>query len=492
MALIHTLYAKLAVALLVMAIPLTLLLLWISNFVSEQYAQEVTQRLNQNVAMYVTEQQQLIQDGKINRPAIEELANRMMTINPTVEVYVLDVSGEVISHVLPPETIKRNFVDLEPIAQFLSGDYALPIAGDDPRQLDRQKVFSVSPIVDQGNTVGYLYAVLGGQKFDSLRSMVAGSYILRLGTMAIIGSLLVALLAGAGLFFFLTRRIVRLGNQVEQFEIDQPDTTLLIVPPDKVLDEIDALSNSFYLMASHIQQQFSALQSLDSTRRELVANVSHDLRTPLASMQGYLETLIIKDAELSSETKREYLHIAHKHSQRLNALIGELFELAKLDAGVMEVKFEMFSLTELVFDSVQDFELQAKNKDVRLSVVAADENCFVYADIALIQRVLQNLLDNALRHTPKNQSVTLTISDDEQVAKVEVSDTGSGIAEHEIPHIFERYYMTKQNIPTQEIGSGLGLAIVKRILELHRSTIEVTSELNQGTRFSFDLPLQPA
>jgi two-component system, OmpR family, sensor kinase len=489
---LNTLYARLAVSLLVLVALLGAALLGIAHYISDMYSQEVTQRLNQSIAMYVTEEQQLISEGVVNQPAIDELAHRVMTINPTVEVYLIDDEGGILAHLLPEDAVQQDTVSLEPVREFLSGSATLPVFGDDPRTAGAHKVFSVSPIVENGNTTGYLYAVLGGAKYESLQNAVQESYILQVGAMTIIGSLLLALLSAMAIFFYLTRRLARLRQQIDQFQMNEPDAAIIGGEVVQGGDEIDQLARSFSAMARHIQQQFQALQSLDSTRRELIANVSHDLRTPLASMQGYIETLIIKEAELPEETRRHYLQIAFKHSQRLNDLIGELFELAKLDSGAVEVNAESFSLMELVHDCVQDFELVASEKDIDVKIVSDSENCFVVADIALIQRVLQNLVSNALRHTPPGHSVTIGISDDASRALIEVSDTGQGIASHEIPHIFERFYYSQQKQPSEEIGSGLGLAIVKRILELHQSTIRVSSELDRGTSFTFELPLQAA
>ena len=284
--------------------------------------------------------------------------------------------------------------------------------------------FSVSPIFDNGEIAGYLYAVLGGKKFESVKAAVEGSYILQMGAITIIGSLVIAVLAAIAIFFFLTRRLSQLRSRVENFDASDPGNETGLVAPLVIKDEIDQLSASFYDMARHIQQQFVALQSLDSTRRELIANVSHDLRTPLASMQGYIETLIIKDAELSEETRQQYLKTAYKHSQRLNSLIAELFELAKLDSGAIEVNAETFSLLELVHDCVQDFDLALSEKDIDVSIESENENCYVCADIAMIQRVLQNLLDNALQHTSEGHSVTIRITDTEARAVIEISDLG--------------------------------------------------------------------
>lgn len=484
-----SLYGKLSFSLLILVVLLGAIVLWAAQQTSEMYAQEVTQRLNGNIAMYVTDEQQLIRNGVVNQQAIDTLAQRAMTINPTVEVYLLDTTGKILTHLLPNNEITQDRVSLEPIQQFLSGEISFPIFGDDPRHRNSLKVFSVSPVTENGKISGYLYAVLGGKKYESLKATVEESYILQVGAMTIIGSLIVAAFAAWAIFFFLTRRLSDLRQRVEDFDASDPDSNYDLIEPVIIKDEIDQLSASFYKMAGHIRQQFFALQSLDATRRELIANVSHDLRTPLASMQGYIETLIIKDAELPVATRQKYLKTAYKHSQKLNGLIARLFELAKLDSGAIKVKFETFSLTELVHDCTQDFELAISKKNIKLNIESEHQNCYVCADIALIQRVLQNLLDNALLHTPQSHSVTIRIQDCESSALIEISDTGKGIAKHEIPHIFERFYYSKQDQPTEKLGSGLGLAIVKRILELHNSTIAVESEVDRGTCFSFELPV---
>lgn len=484
-----SLYAKLSASLLVLVVLLGTAVLWVAQQTSDMYSQEVTQRLNGSIAMYVTAERQLIQGGVVNQAAIDELAHRTMTINPTVEVYLLDPYGRILTHLLPSEDVSADSVSLGPIKQFLKGGVSFPIFGDDPRHRDSQKVFSVSPVMDDGKIAGYLYAVLGGQKFESLNAAVKDSYILQMGAIMIIGSLAIAVLAAMTIFFFLTKRLSDLRRQVENFEANDPTENHGIVAPTVVRDEIDQLRASFYEMAHQIQQQFIALQSLDSTRRELIANVSHDLRTPLASMQGYIETLMIKGEGLSDETRHQYLEIAYKHSQRLNSLIAQLFELAKLDSGAVDVNIETFSLMELVHDSVQEFELTSRQKNITINIEAENENCYVCADIALIQRVLQNLLVNAIQHSPSGHVVTISVKDSRASAIVEISDTGTGIAKHEIPHIFERFYYGRDDRSEEKGGSGLGLAIVKRILELHKSTIAVKSELNRGTSFTFELPL---
>jgi signal transduction histidine kinase len=161
-------------------------------------------------------------------------------------------------------------------------------------------------------------------------------------------------------------------------------------------DEITRLDEAFRAMARKIREQFDALQENDRLRRELISNVSHDLRTPLAIMHGYVDTLLLKNEELEPDERARYLQVTRKHTRRLGALIGDLFELSKLDSGSMPLSPETFPLRELLHDVVQDFELEARRRGIKLTLAGESEPALVYADIALVQRVLENLIRNAL------------------------------------------------------------------------------------------------
>ncbi|HSH43423.1 MAG TPA: HAMP domain-containing sensor histidine kinase, partial [Arenicellales bacterium] len=253
-------------------------------------------------------------------------------------------------------------------------------------------------------------------------------------------------------------------------------------------DEIDRLASSFDDMARQIAAQMEHLQETDRLRRELVANVSHDLRTPLASLQGYLETVLMKKDELSAAEQREYVEIAARHSRRLGMLVSELFELARLDSTDATPEREPFSLAELVQDVLQKYELRARDAGVRLDVRLDSRVPFVYANIGLIERVLENLLDNALRHTPEGGTVKLALAPGDDTVTVRLSDTGSGIAEQDLPRIFDRFYRSRRPDGGNGDGAGLGLAIARRIIELHGGRIEAASGNGSGTTFTFDLP----
>ena len=300
----------------------------------------------------------------------------------------------------------------------------------------------------------------------------------------IFAGLLFALITGLMLFSLLTGRLKKLANLMEAFK--RGDAVESFPFQEKRSDEIDRLSSTFKEMARRIDAQMAELKESDKMRRELVANVSHDLRTPLATLQGYIETLLIKENQYTRQERREYLEIAIQHCQRLNRLVSDLLELAKLESVQMQINPEVFNLQELAQDVTQKFLLRAKEKLIQIVTQFEDPLPFVRADIALIERALENLIENALHHTPENGQVFIEISQAEDVI-VAIRDTGTGISEQELEHIFKRFYHSGSK-KEEEGHSGLGLAITKKIIELHEQKIWVATDLEKGSCFSFSLP----
>ncbi|MFP5344983.1 MAG: ATP-binding protein [Gammaproteobacteria bacterium] len=505
-----TLAAKLAAVLLGLLCLIGALYSALTFFSSEMYQQEVTQKLNWKLAEHLVSEKTLMLEDKVNQGALDELFKMLMVINPNIEIYLLNTEGAILACSVPVEQLQRKQVALAPLKNFMEGSQHAPILGDDPRDTRARKIFSVSRVPVDGVTQGYLYVVLGGQAYDSVAQMLQGSHIVRMSTWALAASLVLTLLAGLLLFRSLTRRLTRLAAGMESFQRtelrDEPSAMTRAARPSACGpsacdaqagaqaggDEIDRLGASFNQMAARIKRQMDALKETDTLRRELVANVSHDLRTPLASLQGYLETLLLKEGELSAEEQRHYLEIACKHSEKLGRLVEELFELAKLDSNAAPVRMEPFALDDLAQDVAQKFQLAARDKGVALEVICPQRLPLVQADIGLMERVLANLIENALRYTPAGGRVTLSLNHGEAGVTVQVQDTGCGIPQEDLPHVFERFYRVEKTRQEHTGGAGLGLAIAKRILDLHGAGISVESSLNAGTTFTFKLPAYAA
>jgi len=490
---IKSLYGKLVAVLLGLVVFIGAIGVIFALALEREYEREVSQRLNRNLASNLVAADVLLVDGEINEAGLEHVFHSLMVVNPSIEVYLLTLDGEIVAYSAPKGRVKRTSVSVEPIKAFLAGQ-PLPIMGDDPRDFNRTKIFSVSPIMVEDRYEGYLYVVLASEEHDSAVLVPRSSHIVRLGIGVLCGSLVVALAAGVVLFNLITRRLRRLSTSIDTFRRSDFSEPL---PPqqrfeDRSEDEIGRLGRTFHRMEERILQQVQKLKQTDELRRELIANVSHDLRTPLASMSGYLETLSLKEDNLTHEERRKYLDIALKHTSRLGRLVTELFELARLESKEMQVAVEPFPISELVQDVVQDFQLRASAAGVGLSVRQPENAPLVSADIALIQRVLQNLIENALKHTEDGGTVAVVLESSGNQVVVRIEDTGCGIPEADLQKVFERFYQAESEsgsaADTSPTG-GLGLAIVKKILDLHGSGVRVASSVGEGSAFWFSLPV---
>ncbi|MEJ2697395.1 MAG: ATP-binding protein [Candidatus Sulfobium sp.] len=487
-----SLYSRLAAVLLALFVLAGSAFVAIGLYMSGMYQEEVTQKLNSDIARHIVEQKILVGKNGIDRKSLEEVFDMLMVVNPGIEIYLLDPEGSVLAFSAEPGKIKARNVDVEPIRRFLSGNESLPILGVNPRNPGSRKIFSAARIPAKGKLEGYLYVILGGEVYDTLMQKLQGSYILRLGIWGILASLTVAVLAGLIVFGCLTRRLRRLATAMGAYREGIPLSDLDLPSSQEARgDEIDMLVSTFREMAQRIETQVKSMKKSDSMRRELVANVSHDLRTPLATLQGYLETLIMKNEAIPPEERQEYLDTALSHCRRLGKLVSDLFDLAKLEAQDTRVRPEPFNLGELVQDVIQKFRLRAEDKKIRVITNISIGVPMVDGDIGLIERVIENLVDNALSHTPEEGTVSIVLSPAKEVVTVDISDTGPGIPGEEIPRIFERFYQLDKSRRYKAGHSGLGLAIAKQILELHGSSIQVKSRLHMGTTFSFSLPVHP-
>lgn len=455
-----------------------------SNALREE---EVVQSLSKGLAQHIAHSTALMDDGGLKPDAVRRLFSQLMVVNPSVEVYLLDKDGRIIGDDAPPGHLKRQRVDLAPIQRLLDGQ-PLPILGDDPRSIDGRKVFSAAPLSADGRDQGYIYVVLLGEARDRLDARVAASAVLRttLWSMALVA--LAGLLAGLLAFGWITRPLRRLTETVRRFDTGaQPVVPAPVVPTrpgPEVQDEIAVLDATFAQMAGRISEQWRALTRQDQERRELVANISHDLRTPLASLHGYLETLSIKSDTLSDAERQRYLSIALSQSRKVGQLAQSLFELARLEHGFVQPLMEDFSLADLLQDVFQKFELSAEARQLRLTADLPQQMPMVSADLGMIERVLTNLIDNAIRHTPAGGNVDVEVRHSGDRVAVVVSDTGPGLPADLIENLFRRAF----SFNGARTGGGLGLLIVQRMLKLHGSDIQLMTRAGRGAVFRFELP----
>lgn len=485
---LKTLYAKLSFWLVMLLIAIGLLYGFISNLALRQHLQLLDQQLNQNLAQTLVADRNLVKEGQINEAALKKTFELYMAINPSIEIYLLDLEGNILSYSADPKKIKRKAVSLKPIETFLAMKEPYPLLGDDPRDHMRQKAFSVTPVPTSKNPEGYLYVVLRGEQYAEAERMVRDSFFLRISVWAVAISLVVGLFAGLIIFRLLTRRLNLLSQGMKDFE--RSGFTSAIAFPQRRehrADEIDQLGASFDQMAKRIRQQIDALTEQDTLRRQLVVQVSHDLRTPMASIMGYLETLQIKDADLSAKERADLVAVALRQGRHLSRLVAELFELAGLEARERTAELEPCSIADLAHDVTQKYRVQMEQKSVALEILVPDELPFALADASMMERVFDNLIDNALVHTPRGGEIYIVLATEGDHLKIKISDSGRGISSTDLPHVFEPFFQGKYGSSSPD-HAGLGLAIAQRIMELQNGQIHVASIEGKGTTFTLLLP----
>jgi signal transduction histidine kinase len=337
------------------------------------------------------------------------------------------------------------------------------------------------------------WSLLGGYALASLltflnvwitaRLMFASQHDLLLATILLLFAGGIAMVLGYFLSSTVSERIRRLDQAAKEIQAGN----LSVRIPVSGNDEVARLARTFNQMAAQLQESQANQLALESLRRDLVTWAGHDLRTPLAGVRVLVEALadgMIDDPA----TSRRYLQQARKQIDHLSLLIDDLFQVSQLDAGGIPLNLEQASLADLISDTLENFSGQAAGQNIRLSGRATLEIDPIIMDVQRIGRVLNNLVDNALRYTHAGGSISIQAEVMGGRVRVTVQDSGDGISPTDLPHVFDRYYRGEKSRNQATGGTGLGLAIAKGIVEAHGGQIGVASSPGQGASFYFWLP----
>ena len=497
----QSLYSRLALVLLGVFLSMGVLLFMFFEYLSVTTQNQVSQLLHKDFAINVQMNLDVIKDDAIDSDKIKEVFRSMMVIGPALELYIIDDTGNVIAYQAAEEKIKRRIVAVEPIKSFIKGDDSYPIYGDDPRSKNKKKIFSAARVYaknnqivnqtdgDDGVTIGYLYAIIGGEDYDNIFASLASGNTWKLRLIGMFSGLLFLLLASLLLFYALTRPLRKLSKEIKAFEDsgfkNKPGINSLQVDQE---GEVNQLKNSFYQMEQRIFDLVERLNKQEELRREFLTYLSHDLRTPLMGMKANLETLEINKNSMPITERQHFLEKARINGDRLESMINELFELTRLDGNQVEVNIDEFSIDDLLSDISSSLDSLASSKVVKLSIQRRCCDVRVMGDIEKIERVIQNLVENAVRYSDKGSTVILNTTEFIQNnLSVKIIDFGTGISEEDLLHIFQPYSQVADQQDFSNKGIGLGLAICQRLLALQDIELMVESVLGEGTMFSFNV-----
>jgi len=485
-----SLYQRLALTTSIVFIAMVSVIFWWMQNLEINSRFKAEQELHRDLAAHLVADNPLLQEGALDKIALENLFHSMMILGPSFEFYVLDEIGNVQTYSAKPGLVVRNKINLKSIQKMINGQNYFPLYGEDPRDLDGQKIFSVAPLIKDSQLRGYLYVIIGGQIYDSVFQRILTNQNLQISLIVAGATLLFLLLSLLLTFRIFVSPLRRLTNEVNLIRTNGFEQQLVgLTRSESYHGEVQDLGYAFNAMIDQLNHQMTQLQDIDSQRRELLSHISHDLRTPLASLQGYLETIDLKGDSLSEEQQNTFLKRALKNAQQLKHLVDQIFELAHLESGQVAIQLEQFSLTEMLFDLGDKFATEADKKNVSININCPESSLQIKTDISKLERILSNLIENALRHTQSDGIIELAVSavDNQHGWVVSVGDNGDGIPEDDIPFIFDARFRAKNATSANNKNAGLGLAITKKLLQVLGTDITVSSTIGIGSRFSFIL-----
>ena len=422
-----------------------------------------------------------------------ERLSEFVLFEPNTGLYLLDRDGRVLAtagDIRPFWT--RYRVDLAKLLDELHDDPTRPLEGDDPDDIDAIAVVAARPVLVHGVPRGWLYVVARDPEVDAETALVIRGHAAQGLIKMVLLTLGIGPLLTVAIIALLAHPLAALTSVAESIRRSGFAAALPVqFPYDDRQDEIGRLSLTLHEMYDRLRQENERVLQSDARRRDMVAGVSHDLRTPLTALIGQLETIRLKGKTLPEALQVQYFDAAMQNAGHLRRLTDSLAELGRLDSPDLQAAPEPIAIGEFLDDIAARFRARAEDAQISLLVDYPDGLPLVQLDAALMERALSNLLDNALRFTPVSGEVRVSVAREGRDVRIEVADTGPGVSAEDQPRVFERFFQGSRH-REQRGSSGLGLAIVRRIAELHGGQAGLTSVPSAGARFWIALPIAAA
>ena len=455
------LFRRIVIFVFVLITVLSLLFGLITYFAATGYYEATTQLVNKDVAGHIARFTSPFENrGVVNKEKADSVFYQAMVISPSVEVYFLDTTGKVIAYHGEPDDIRLTKISLTEIRGYLASDGKRFIRGPDPRDPENPKVFSAAPVISGGNAVGFIYVILNGKDYRDVAGVLYKSYAGGL----LIKALLLILLATLILTLIYVRRLERnfdkMVGVLDRFESGDFSARF----PDTYRDELAPVANVFNEMADLLVLNIDELQKSVSWRKKFTANISHDLRTPLAIARGYAETLHLDQGRLSPRDRQEFLKLIVSKIGSVEHMVQQLLDLSKMESSEQIPDKQPFVFSEIVQEFMMSARQTAEEKGVTMTYTDDGFHSWIEADIRMMERVLQNLFVNAIRYSPSGTEIDCRLRNKEGKLKLCIANTGEPL-----PSRYESWIKsgTAQDNTLRPQGSGLGLAIVKQVLQLH-------------------------
>lgn len=459
--------------------------LWQWFSANHQYNQnQIQQSLHRELATHMAHINPLLSQGVTSDAALKEAFHDFMLLGPSFEIYTLDLQGKLIAFDAPKSAIKREQVDIAPLQQFINGA-KLPVLGQDPRSPTTEKIFSAANLIDpRGVKTGYLYVIIGGQEFDAWQAVVAQHQHLNQWGAGLSATILFALALFVVLLKYFTAPISQLAHDMNQLSGHSLTQDSLLKTRPQASKEILGLTTNINQLLSQVHQQHLAIAKQQAERHDFMLHLSHDLKTPLTTLQGYIDTWLLL---AEHERDASLIEVAARAGLQLQQLLNQMLQLEALENGQVTATMQHIALAPLLNELQQYFLPRAKAQVVELAF-EVDENVTIYSDPLLLFRVLSNLVDNAIRYTPNGGKISINVECGGDRVWLLVSDNGSGIHQHELQALKQHAQVNANTQQYQQLPQlGVGLSIVRQLLGLLNCNLQVQSTPGKGSHFKIEL-----
>ncbi len=475
-----TIFRKLTILMFGLLAALGILFITITYFAVNYYHQASTQRLNKEVAAHIATYTSPFTGAGLNKEKADSVFQSAMVLSPAAEVYFLDNTGKVIYFHASKNDIKEWNISTKPIEEYIATKGEQYITGVDPKDPDHNKIFSAADVSNGKEMLGYIYVILDSEKSESIMGLLMGGHILSLT----LKSFIIILLLSFIFSFLYLKRIGKNFQQMiavlERFEKGEYAARFNLQSQDEMLP----VTSAFNKMADLLVENINKLTRSEDERKNFIAAISHDLRTPLSIARGYTETLLLKKQPITEQ--EDYAKLIYTKILQIENMVKQLFELSKIDAVEFKPQMEPFVFSEIVQEAVNTHQLIAAERKLTMNCTGCSSMIWIKADVSMIERVIQNLVDNALKNTPENGSVNISVEAGPDTVKFTIENNGTALNQS-ILHWIASTGNAEMLSSGRPQKAGLGLVIVQKILFLHHTKL-VAETKDDLTSFSFNLP----
>ena len=441
--------------------------------VATNYNEAAMQLLSKDVAGHIATFTSPFTAQGINHKKADSVFYDAMVLSPNSEVYFLDTTGAVIDYHASVQAVQQLKVPLQPLQAYIAAAGKQYIKGPDPRDPGHDKIFSAAVVQREGQTLGYIYVILTGAEARSAAALLLSNNVFLLLLLALPCIILLSVFFS----FLYVRRIQQRFNKVvavlDRFQEGDFEARFSI----DFQDGLSPIKSAFNTMADMLVHQINQLTKSEADRKTFIAGITHDLRNPLSVAGGFTETLLIQagNGTLSAENQQAYATLILKKIQKVENMVEQLHQLSALESAAFEPQREPFMFSELLQQVAEPLRLQASEKNIIVDCTDCKDDAYILADVSMMERVIQNLLVNAITYSPYNTTVQVSLMRTENQLCCRIENTGQPLPAAMLD------WLTSSNGQVQpgNLRPAVGLSIVRRILSLHQYRLSATSNANK-------------